>query len=48
MKVKDLIEILQKLNPEAEIGPAVVDLNPKRIISYYEGEGWVEEEIENE
>lgn len=46
MKVKDLIEQLSKLNPEAEIGPAIIDIKPSRRISYYEGCGWVEEEIE--
>lgn len=45
MKVKDLIEILQTLDPEAIIGPPVVeDRKPDRIIKFYDGKGWVEEE----
>lgn len=47
MKVKDLIEILQTLDPEAIIGPPVVeDRKPDRIIKFYNDKGWIEEKSE--
>lgn len=47
MKVKDLIEQLQKLNPEAEIiSEPTEGMNLKQTFSFYEEEGWKEEEIE--
>ena len=45
MKVKDLIEQLSKLDPEAIIGPPITDSKPNRRMSFYENEGWIEEEI---
>lgn len=43
MKVKDLIEILLTLNPEAEIGMPEEGMIPKKVINFYDGEGWIEE-----
>ena len=45
MKVKDLIEILLTLNPEAEIGPTV-DVKPNKILEFYEETGWIEKKDE--
>jgi len=48
MKVKDLIEILQKLNPEAEIIPEPTEsMKLKEQYSYYE-EGWKKEDSTKE
>lgn len=49
MKVKDLIEILQTLDPEAIIGPPIVEnRTPDRIIKFYDDKGWIEDEKEDE
>ena len=49
MKVKDLIEMLQKLNPEAEIIPEPTDgMRLREQYSYYEEKGWKKEEINND
>ena len=48
MKVKDLIEMLQRLNPEAEIITEPTEgMNLREQYSYYE-EGWKKEEINND
>ena len=47
MKVKDLVEMLLKLNQEAEIGDPPEGLVQTKTISFYDDEGWVEEKIEN-
>jgi len=45
MKVKDLIAMLQKLNPEAEIILEPTDgMKLKQQFNYYD-EGWKEEDI---
>jgi hypothetical protein len=46
MKVKDLIEILLKLNPEAEIVEPESNMVLKQRFNYYNEEGWIEEDIE--
>jgi hypothetical protein len=43
MKVKDLIEMLQKLNPEAEIVEPEKNMVLKQSLGYYEDKGWVDE-----
>jgi len=50
MKVKDLIEMLQKLNPEAEIITEPTEgMRLKQQFNHYEDEGWMEEiDIEND
>jgi hypothetical protein len=50
MKVKDLIQMLQKLNPEAEIILEPTEaMRLKQQFNHYEDEGWVEEkEISND
>jgi hypothetical protein len=48
MKVKDLIEMLQKLNPEAEIiTEPTQGMNLREQYSYYE-EGWKKEDLDKE
>jgi hypothetical protein len=50
MKVKDLIEILKTINPEAEIILEPTEaMRLKQRFNHYEDEGWVEEkEINND
>lgn len=43
MKVKDLIEILLTLNPEAEIVEPEKNMVLKQRFNFYEDEGWIEE-----
>ena len=43
MKVKDLIEILQKLNPEAEIIESSDNMILKQKLSFYDDKGWIDE-----
>lgn len=44
MKVKELIEILQKLNPEAIIIPEPIEgMNLRQTFYFFQGEGWREE-----
>jgi hypothetical protein len=48
MKVKDLIEILRKLNPEAEIiAEPTESMKLKEQYSYYEN-GWEKEDLDKE
>ena len=47
MKVKDLVEMLLKLNQEAEIGDPPEGLVQTKTISFYDGEGWIEEINDN-
>lgn len=47
MKVKDLIEILMKMNPESEIIPEPTEeMRLKKTYNYSDDEGWVEEKKE--
>jgi hypothetical protein len=43
MKVKDLVEMLLKLNQEAEIGDPPENMTQTKTISFYDNKGWVEE-----
>jgi len=43
MKVKDLIQMLQQLNPEAEIVEPEKNMVLKQTFNYYDGKGWLEE-----
>ena len=48
MKVKDLIEMLQRLNPEAEIiTEPTENMKLKQQFNYYD-EGWIEEKLGND
>jgi hypothetical protein len=48
MKVKDLIEMLQKLNPEAEIITEPTEgMNLREQYSHYD-EGWKKEDLDKE
>lgn len=49
MKVKDLIEMLSKLNPEAEIIPEPTEgMKLRESYSYYDEEGWEKEDIKDD
>ena len=48
MKVKDLVEILQTLNQEAEIVIPEKNMILKQRFNYYDDKGWVEEDIEKD
>lgn len=49
MKVKDLIEMLQQLNPEAEIILEPTEgMKLKEQYSYYEEDGWIKENNKND
>lgn len=49
MKVKELIEMLSKLNPEAEIILEPTEgMKLRESFSYYEEEGWKKEDSEND
>ena len=48
MKVKDLIEMLQKLNPEAEIILEPTEsMQLKQQFNYYDENGWEKEDIKD-
>ena len=47
VKVKDLIEILKTLNPEAEIVEPDDNMVLKQRFNYYDDTGWVDETDEN-
>ena len=47
MKVKDLIQILLTLNPEAEIVEPDDNMVLKQRFNYYDDTGWVDETDEN-
>ena len=47
MKVKDLVEILQTLNQEAEIVIPEKNMILKQRFNYYDDKGWVDETDEN-
>ena len=42
MKIKDLVEMLLKLNQEAEIGVPVNDMIPTKTFKFFDNDGWKE------
>ena len=46
MKVKDLVEMLLKLDQEAEIGYPTDDMIPKKIFKFFDKDGWKEENFD--
>ncbi len=48
MKVKDLIEILLTLNPEAEIVEPTSNMILTKTLNFYDEKGWIDEtELKN-